>query len=181
MNKIYSIFCLLIFSLQTSAQPDTTIYEEVYLEFQQMLRTNDHDFKRAVYLVENAYLNNSLDKNEFNQQIQVLVALAKRLDEVNELNYHDRDVKSIKKNAAIYQLMTDTISVNLRGLTFSHIPFSYDFTDVFGEKKWEQMFVSKLLRTGKGNCQSLAYLYKILSQELGVKAHLALIPRLVVC
>ena len=38
------------------------------------------------------------------------------------------------------------------------------------------MFVSKLLYTRKGNCQSLPYLYKILAEEIGVDAHLALAP-----
>jgi hypothetical protein len=38
------------------------------------------------------------------------------------------------------------------------------------------MFVSKLLNTKTGNCHSLPYLYKILADELGTSASLALAP-----
>jgi hypothetical protein len=38
------------------------------------------------------------------------------------------------------------------------------------------MFVSKLLETGKGNCHSLPYLYKILADELGIPCHFAFAP-----
>jgi len=38
------------------------------------------------------------------------------------------------------------------------------------------MFVTKLLRTHKGNCHSLPFLYKILAEELNVKAYLAFAP-----
>ena len=56
------------------------------------------------------------------------------------------------------------------------MPYSYDFDDPFGHKDWDNMFVSKLLNTGKGNCHSLPYLYKIIAEELGISAHLALAP-----
>lgn len=36
--------------------------------------------------------------------------------------------------------------------------------------------MSKLLDTQKGNCNSMPYLYKILAEELGVDANLALAP-----
>lgn len=38
------------------------------------------------------------------------------------------------------------------------------------------MFVSKLLETGKGNCHSLPYLYKILAEELNIPCYLAFAP-----
>jgi hypothetical protein len=38
------------------------------------------------------------------------------------------------------------------------------------------MFVTKLLRTHSGNCHSLPFLYKILCEELGAKAYLAMAP-----
>lgn len=56
------------------------------------------------------------------------------------------------------------------------IPFRYDFEDIFGDTDWRQMFVSKLLSTRRGNCHSLPFLYKILCNKLGVRAHLALAP-----
>ena len=56
------------------------------------------------------------------------------------------------------------------------MPYRYDFNDIFGSKDWSNMFVTKLLQTRKGNCHSIPYLYKILADELGAKAYLALAP-----
>ena len=72
--------------------------------------------------------------------------------------------------------MHDTIPVNIHDTIYKYVPFGYDFTDVFGHKERENLFVSKLLETRKGNCHSLPYLYKILCEELGTTANLALAP-----
>lgn len=73
--------------------------------------------------------------------------------------------------------MTDTVIILLPNNEKAyHLPFNYDFEDYFGEKDWTKMFVTKLLATRKGNCHSLPYLYKILCEELGVSANLALAP-----
>ena len=66
-------------------------------------------------------------------------------------------------------LVTDTFIIN-----FS--PFQYSFTDPFGKQDWSNMFVTKLLSTHEGNCHSLAYLYKILTDEIGAKCWLSLAP-----
>ncbi|MDO5577520.1 MAG: hypothetical protein Q4F84_10610, partial [Fibrobacter sp.] len=60
--------------------------------------------------------------------------------------------------------------------TLVHFPYTYDFDDPFGQKDWSSMFVSKLLATGKGNCHSLPYLYKILADGLEIPCYLAFAP-----
>jgi len=45
-----------------------------------------------------------------------------------------------------------------------------------GDKDWTKMFVTKLMRTHSGQCHSLPYFYKILAEELGVQACLAIAP-----
>lgn len=45
-----------------------------------------------------------------------------------------------------------------------------------GVKDWSKMFVSKLLATGKGQCNSLPRLYLILAEEIGAEAFLSLSP-----
>ncbi len=57
-----------------------------------------------------------------------------------------------------------------------HQPFSYNFDDYAGEKNWESMFVTMLMGTKKGNCHSMPMLYKIILEEMGEKAWLALAP-----
>jgi hypothetical protein len=73
-------------------------------------------------------------------------------------------------NWASFSFMTDTIPAN------NFKPFTYDFDDFTGSKDWSKMFVTKLLKTHGGNCHSLPYLYKILCEEIGAKAYLALAP-----
>jgi hypothetical protein len=57
-----------------------------------------------------------------------------------------------------------------------HYPPTYDFEDPLGSRDWQKMFVHKLLNTNTGQCHSLPLLYKILADELGVKAWLSFSP-----
>ena len=45
-----------------------------------------------------------------------------------------------------------------------------------GDNDWTKMFVTKLMKTHKGNCHSLPYFYKILCNEIDADASLALAP-----
>jgi len=135
------------------------------------------NFKQAVFLVENTYLNNTLDSVAFNQEILKLKLLAIQLVQSRNLKYDGKDKNEVEKYAALFSVIKDTISiVDADGKKFQYVPYSYDFKDVWGHKEWTNMFVSKLLQTGKGNCHSLPYLYKILAEELETDAHLALAP-----
>jgi hypothetical protein len=53
---------------------------------------------------------------------------------------------------------------------------TYDFRDYRGEQDYRQMFVTKLLKTNTGQCHSLPLLYKILADEMNVKAYIAFAP-----
>jgi hypothetical protein len=55
-------------------------------------------------------------------------------------------------------------------------PYSYDFDNFLPDKDPTVGFVTKLLTTNKGNCNSLPWLYKILAEEVGASASLALAP-----
>lgn len=133
-------------------------------------------FKEAVFQVEYTFLDGKLSKEQFQMVIDGLVGLAKLVEKNNTLVYDKNDRDIVTKYAAIYSVMTDTQTLILGNDTLFHYPFSYDFDDIFGSKNWQTMFVTKLLDTHKGNCHSLPYLYKILANELGTKAYLALAP-----
>jgi hypothetical protein len=79
----------------------------------------------------------------------------------------------VARNAAIFRLMKDTITVG-KGLRL--LPYRYDFEDFDGDRNWAKMFVSKLLVTHSGNCHSLPYLYKMLADETGAQTWLSLAP-----
>jgi len=133
-------------------------------------------FKKAVYEVENAFYNNELPFEIFDADIQRLVSFIDIVRQSDSISYTHRDKSSIESYAAIFKVMTDSNYFDIENTLYLHEPFSYDFDDVFGQEDWSQMFVTKLLATNKGNCHSLPYLYKILAEELGEKAHLALAP-----
>lgn len=59
---------------------------------------------------------------------------------------------------------------------YQYKPFRYDFDDFYGKKDYQNVFVSKLLRTHIGQCRSMPTLYKILAEEIGAESFLALGP-----
>lgn len=177
MKKLhYILIFVFLFPLVNNAQ--TEVYENALEELSDMLvGKRDKSFKRAVYLVENAYHDNFLDSTAFENEISILKNLANRLIESRTLKYDGKDVEKVEKYAAVFSVLKDTIKVqNAEGKLFKYVPYGYDFKDVWGHQDWSNMFVSKLLSTGKGNCHSLPYLYKILAEEIGGDAHLALAP-----
>jgi hypothetical protein len=141
-----------------------------------MLNNKDSlSFKKAVFIAENAYYNNELIYNKFNEQIKQKVLLANILMKSNHLkDYHYSDSSDFEKNGVIFKIMTDTIFFTA-DVPISY-PYRYNFNDFFGRKEWDNMFVSKLLVTNRGNCHSMPYLYKILADEMGTKAYLSFAP-----
>lgn len=175
-SLIYSISLLLLFQLGANAQK--FFYEDAFENIHCMLAGScELRFKDAVYEVENAYLEGNLDSVIFNDEIRKLTVLAKNLIAGRALQYEGRDKKEVEKYAALFSVLKDSIPIqDAEGNRFTYIPYGYDFDDIWGHGDWRNMFVSKLLATRTGNCHSLPYLYKILAEELGAQAHLALAP-----
>ncbi len=171
-----------LFPLVAFSQTDTTALKQQYFyafsELDSMLsRQKEMSFKRAVFVTENAYYENQLDYSKFNSVIASYANLAKSLIKSRELLYDKPDKETIEKLAAVFTIMTDTIDIEIEpNVLAKHLPFTYDFEDIFGAQDWTKMFVTKLLQTHKGNCHSLPFLYKIICEDLGVKVHLAQAP-----
>jgi hypothetical protein len=178
MNKTTFIIILILFSkFCATAQNQEKSFEQSYALLNTMLvDDNSYSFKKAVFSVENAYLDNKLDTIFLNHQIRMLSSLSKSLIKERFLAYLEKDKETVNKWASVFEVMHDTIPVNIHDTIYKYVPFGYDFTDVFGHKTRENLFVSKLITTRKGNCHSLPYLYKILCEELGTTANLALAP-----
>jgi len=182
LKKLY-LHIIILFLLKANlsfAQTIDSLYQNAFVQLSQMLDGKQKlDFKKAVFLVENAYENGNLDSVVFNQNIKFLANLTEKVIENNQLIYNEKDSVLVKKLAGIFYVMKDSVPmINQSGKRFVHIPFTYDFNDIFGKLDWRQMFVSKLLETHTGNCHSLPYLYKMIAQELGIgeQVHLALAP-----
>jgi hypothetical protein len=134
------------------------------------------NFKQTVFAIENLFFDNALNRNKFDKEIQALLVFINNKKSANQKAYNTKDAQVMATYASIFEIMTDTTFVQSSGVSLFHPPFRYNFEDMFGEKDWSNMFVTKLLETHKGNCHSMPYLYKILCDELGVPCHLALSP-----
>ena len=132
-----------------------------------------YDLKGAVFLVENTFMNGQYRWAEFRNNIGDLAQLCRGMagdGEKNQLDYSARFL-------ALHRLMTDTLGVTYAGKLVSvHRPFVYDFDDFWGREDFTQQFVTKLLRTSKGQCHSMPLLYKLIADELGVTTYLSLAP-----
>ncbi len=153
-------------------------YLAAYNELEQMLSDKaPANFKRAVFVTENAYYDNSLSYDDYDKIIQSLTRFCFQISKNRKLNYNFPDSSRIQKFASIFTMMNDTLPVTLSANdTVYYFPYRYDFDDFAGNNDWSKMFVSKLLNTHTGNCHSLPYLYKIIAEQMGETAHLALAP-----
>lgn len=123
------------------------------------------NFKRAVYLVENAYYEGKISWEEYNNEIlSIKPTLNKMID--------DRNLRQYKTagNWAVFTYMSDSIPEN------EFKPYQYDFESFLSDSDRESCMVSRLLKTRKGNCRALPYFYKILADEVGVEAFIAIAP-----
>lgn len=156
---------------------DNRFYNDAYLTIENMLNNKQkYSFKTAVLSVENAYYQGKLDTVEVDRKIRFMVNFCKTILRNRDLTYNEKDKETVSKYAAIFAVICEETPVLIKEDTVKYKPFSYDFEDVFGHKDLTSLFVSKLVTTQKGNCNSLPYLYKILAEELGVEANLALAP-----
>lgn len=149
---------------------ETKNYQDVFLEIQNMQYGNsEFSLKRAVFLIENAWFNNSLDYSKYTAQIEKKVNLIKLIATQNNIE----PTNHLGYNYIIQKLFSESI---VESKTITHLPFGYDFEDFMGEKDWSKMFVTKLLDSGKGQCHSLPLLYLILAEQTNTKAWLSYAP-----
>lgn len=132
------------------------------------------NLKKAVFIVENAYFENKLDFKQFESSIQQAVDICQLSMTENKMNSND----NFAKNLSIFNYMSDTVQVQLAGQekTLIHYPIKYDFKDYMGNENWSNMFVSKLMATNSGQCNSMPLFYLILAQELKTESYLAYSP-----
>ncbi|THD31359.1 MAG: hypothetical protein DI588_11395 [Flavobacterium johnsoniae] len=176
MKQLFTLFFISISAIGL-AQSQQQIYDNSFALLDGMLKDEKaYSFKKAVFAVENAYYNGKLDTIAVNREIRLLTNLCETLIKDRFLAYVENDKKDVNKWAAAYQVMCDSIPIVMNDQEYRYIPFKYDFNDVYGNRDIANMFVSKLLYTRKGNCHSMPYLYKILCEEQGTTAHLALAP-----
>lgn len=179
IKKYYIVGILSFYALVIQAQ-NADLYNQAYSQIESMLtHKNSLNFKKSIFLVEKAYAGDRLNIEEMEHELDILMELVNIISNSKMVTYNgtgnDKDI--ITKHASLFKILTDSISLQIEpGHYFVHTPYTYDFDDVQGQSDWSKMFVSKLLETGKGNCHSLPYLYKILSDELNIPCYLSFAP-----
>lgn len=157
-----------------SGKPGVENYRRAYNELMQMLKTNNYDVKRAVFIVENAYLDNQLPYEQYRKRVENIgkFCIQKMKEDKRNLNSNE------DKNEVLFHLLSDTLTITdpASGKKITHYPVRYDFDDPWGYNDWANMFVTKLMNTNYGQCHSMPLLYLMVAQEIGAKAYLATSP-----
>lgn len=159
-------------------QPGATTYYQHLQAFEQMLSGQKPlSIRRAVYLAESPYLasvGESLSYQAYEQNIDALADLCRW-----KLREEGFDLSNeLAKKRVIHRLFTDTLTVTNPDTKekIVHYPFHYDFVDPWGKHDYRKLFVTKLLASGSGQCQSMPLLYLILAETLEATAYLAFSP-----
>lgn len=164
---------LLFFPFQLSVQAQLRVAEDYYVsafnEMSDMLAGRDSlSIKRAVFLAEWAYYEGKLDyKTDFCDEIDRITAFIRSLYKVNKAHTYKTGMQM-----AISSYIVSPYSGN------GYTPYTYDFETFSMDDKgpWERQFVSRTLKTHKGQCRSLPWMYKILANELDADVSLAHAP-----
>ena len=153
-------------------------YYNTYTEFLDIFNgKQEPNFKRAVFITENAYFDNLMSYDDFCRKIKEDAMICKSIRQSIDLAYRDKDKEKTMVYASVFKYMTDTIPIHLNdSVTFFNLPFTYNFDDFAGTKDWSNMFVTRLLETHQGNCHSLPILYKLIVEEMGERAWLSFAP-----
>ncbi|MEL6867093.1 MAG: hypothetical protein AAFP19_21900 [Bacteroidota bacterium] len=150
-------------------------YHTAYDQLAAMLQERKPlSIKEAVFLVEQAYSGETLQKSWYDKEIDRSVAIIE--DAIKSAGYEPDN--ELGKKMLLHAFMSGTLEVrdsegNIVGNTS---PKKYDFEDIYGQEDWTKMFVTKLMQTNTGQCHSMPLLYLILAEELRVEAYLAFSP-----
>lgn len=151
-------------------QKRMSTYEQAAQELQQIIEDRQNqDVGKAVALVENVYYQQKDFGLVFNEKIARIIQLLQRYVKEKELDWKNYDVR--QKTLLLFFMQS---------LVFSdgsvHQAPQYNHEDPMGNKDLSNTFVYKILDENKGQCYSLPLLYKVLADEIKVKASICLAP-----
>jgi hypothetical protein len=151
----------------------TQSYRQAY-NFLSQLNPDSFSITKAVFAIENAYMDNKLSYDELNKALKERTDLVKQILKREGLNSKN----NLAANYGIQKLFSQQ-NMFYRAKYHKSVlvpSIKYDFDDFMGEKDYTKMFVYKLLATGKGQCHSMPLLYLMIAEQLNAKAYLSLAP-----
>lgn len=158
------------YSLPSKSGIESTKYYRKAFDQLNELNPNDFSVKDATFIIENAYFEEQQNYDDFNKLVKQTGDFLR--EKMGEMDFDSNS--NVAKNYMLFKFFSDTLEIKSKNL--KHLPFKYDFEDYQGIKDWSKMFVTKLLATGKGQCNSLPRLYMILAEEIGAEAFLSMSP-----
>lgn len=136
---------------QTAKEKDSKLkYSNTLNQLHQVLLQND-SFKEAVFIVENAYDEDSLLQVKNSNEVKFLAMLCRGyLKTIYGNQYRWVDTENHLLNQSIFSILSDTVSISTDSGTVVYLPLQYSFADPLGKQDWSNMFVTKLLATHEG-------------------------------
>ena len=144
-------------------------YRKAFTKLSEM-NPNDFSIKETTFIIENAFFEEKQNFDDFSKIIKQTGEFL--LEKMDDFGYDKKS--NVAKNYILFKFFADTLQIKKKDL--KHLPITYDFNDYLGRENWSNMFVTKLLRTNKGQCNSMPRLYLILAEEIGAKSFLSLSP-----
>lgn len=150
------------------------------------------NYERAIFIMENAYYDNKINFNDYEEKIEHHLQCIKSIAINNNAKssqdfkaslLETTEAKQIKyfkaiTNFSIFKYLTDT-TFFVDGNKISYrLPYSYSYEDPLATADWKNSQVFSLLdpETKKGNCFALASLFKIFSERLNSEANICTAP-----
>ena len=129
---------------------------------------------RAVFLVENAFLGNSLDYSAYQGFINNKVQLCNRKITEEKLNPSNNMVK----NMMLFRLISDTLTFKNSSSegTAMHLPVTYDYEGYDYRNHYGTQFVNYLMQNNIGQCHSMPLYYLVLAEAIGAEAYWSFSP-----
>lgn len=149
-------------------------YRKAYAELSQ-LNPDSFSVTRAAFITENAWYDNKYTFDAFQKRMELEAKIIKgilkkeKLKENDEVALNYAIQKRFREGGQFYDPKSKTYK--------QAVPLKYDFNDIMGEKDYSQLFATKMLITGKGQCRSLPLVYLMIAEKLGAKAWLSMAPQ----
>ena len=163
-NAVYSLPSL-------AGKEGTKAYYDAFNKLSAMDAEN-YSLTEANFIVESAFYGNKQDFSQFKSGIEKTARQLLQKMKAEKLDTEDNTAKNI----ALFKYFSQDTKLKNGSTVTTHKAYKYDFNDPFGSKDYSKMFVSKLLKTGSGQCHSMPLLYLMLAEQMNTEAYLALAP-----
>ncbi|MFW5804411.1 MAG: hypothetical protein ACOCWG_04165 [bacterium] len=172
MKRILTITLVLLITLRGFSQNESINHYKIAVqEIKEMMDDKKPiNLTKAVFLVENAYMNGVLDWDSFNSELKKYLPIFQKMIDNNGFEGY-----KTAKNWAIHTYMTDTTNTK-NGYQRFHYDYENYISDTLGLVWNLLMNVDNITGAHLGNCRSLPLLYKLWCNEFGAKSYLSNLP-----